>query len=643
MCGIAGFINKDGSAASVQKLKQMTDAIAHRGPDAEGQLCEGNIALGHRRLSIIDLSDAGRQPMESADGRFVITFNGEIYNYRELKEELSALGAVFTNDTDTQVIIEAYRFWGPGCLPRFNGMWAFALLDRMKREVFLSRDRFAVKPLYLLNRDDLFMFASESKAIIAAQPEENIPDLVQIHRFVGITAPENIDEHSWYANIRIFPAASYGIYSLESNAFDVKTYWEPDIELFRKKWIEGKNPVNTFRELFDDAVKIRLRADVEVGTCLSGGLDSSAIVGCCNKRHGVTMRTFSSRYSDKSCDEGEFIDSVNRFTNSKAVPVYPDNKPITFVEAFQRINANHDGPSAGASLYSQYSVFREVGRHVKVVLDGQGADELFCGYAGFFNPALRKAAKTSPRIVMIRTLSELLRENDFIDASQLSADVGIRVFGVDNYLRLVEKIQKEAAAQAAQMKSSTRFTPDFSALVSDSPDCSCRCKSNDEITQMCLDQTLVYSIPQLCHNEDSNSMNFSVEVRMPFLDYRIVEFALALDSSYKIRGAWQKWIIRRALKPYLPVKVRRRRNKMGYPAPFFRWLRESEEKEQFKEIIFSFAKRNIVPTETIETYYYAHMRGEANMEQMLFRYLSLELWLRTCDFDRIPDCAEASK
>ncbi len=643
MCGIAGFINKDGSAASVQKLKNMTDAIAHRGPDAEGQLCEGSVALGHRRLSILDLSDAGRQPMESADGRFAITFNGEIYNYMELKAELAALGAAFTNDTDTEVVIEAYRRWGADCLSRFNGMWAFALLDRQRRELFLSRDRFAVKPLYILNRDDILMFASEAKAVIAAQPEENVPNLVQIHRFAGITAPENIDSNGWYANIRIFPAASYGVYSLDTNVFTVKTYWEPDVPLFQRKWIEGRDPVKTFRELFDDAVKIRLRADVEVGTCLSGGLDSSAIVGCCSKRHGVTMRTFSSRYEDKSCDEGEFIDSVNRFTGSKAVPVYPDKKPGSFIEAFQRINANHDGPSAGASLYSQYSVFREVGRHVKVVLDGQGADELFCGYAGFINPALRKAAKTASRASMIHKLLAVLRENDFIDASQLSADVGVRVFGIDNYIRLAEKVQKAASAEAAQTRGYARFTQAFSAMVNDKPDCACPHKSSDEVTQMCLDQTLVYSIPQLCHNEDSNSMDFSVEVRMPFLDYRIVEFALALDSSYKIKGVWQKWIIREALKKYLPVKVRRRRNKMGYPAPFFRWLRESDEKEQFKEIIFSFAARNIVPAETIKAHYHAHMSGKANMEQLLFRYLTLELWLRTCNFDKIPDCAEVSR
>lgn len=641
MCGIAGFINKDGSAAGLQKLKKMTDAIAHRGPDAEGQYCEGSLALGHRRLSIVDLSAAGKQPMESHDGKYIITFNGEIYNYKELKAELAALGAKFTNDTDTEVIIEAYRAWGTDCLSKFNGMWAFALLDKSKQEVFISRDRFAVKPLYILNRDDIFMFASESKAIIAAQPEENIPDLVQIHRYVGSTAPENIDEHSWYANIKAFPSAFYGIYSLCTNRFSVSAYWKPDIEEFKKKWIDGRDPLKTFKELFDDAVKIRLRADVEIGTCLSGGLDSSAIVGCCSKRHGVSMRTFSSRYEDKSCDEGEFIDAVNKFTDSKAVPVYPDDKPISFIEAFERINANHDGPTAGASLYSQYSVFREVGKHVKVVLDGQGADELFCGYAGFLNLALRKAAKRNSRVTMIKVVRELLLENDFIDSSQLSADVGVRVFGIDNFFQLTKEIKKEASAQVQQWRKNAAFTKGFADSISDKPDLSAAFKSDDEVTQMCLDQTLVYSIPQLCHNEDSNSMDFSVEVRMPFLDYRIVEFALALDSAYKVKGIWQKWIIRKALKAYLPVKVQRRRNKMGYPAPFFRWLRESEEKEQFKEIIFALAKRNIVPAETIEAHYYAHMSGKANMESILFRYLSLELWLRTCNFEKIPGMAEA--
>jgi len=635
MCGIAGFINKDGSAADFQKLKQMTDSIAHRGPDAEGQHCEGNVALGHRRLSIVDLSDAGRQPMESVDGRFVITFNGEIYNYKELKAELTALGSVFSNNTDTEVIMEAYRRWGTDCFSRFNGMWAFVLLDRENHELLISRDRFAVKPLYILDRNDLFMFASETKAITAVQPEENVPDLVQIYRFVSMSAPDDIDERSWYENIKRFPAASYGIYSLESNHFEVKPYWEPNIELFKKKWIDGRDPVQTFKELFDDAVKLRLQADVEVGTCLSGGLDSSSIVGCCKKRHGVTMRTFSARYTDRNCDEREFIDSVNQFTESIATPIYPDHPSFSFIESFTQSIRNNGGPSSGASQHSQYSVFHEVGKHVKVVLDGQGADELLGGYAGFLLPAVRKSAKTKSRVSTIKMIQNILAENDFIDAFQLPADLMVRIFGIDSYIRLGNRSRKEASGYLTQLRNWERFTKVFSNLISDAPLLSVSCECGDELTQMCLDQLLIVSIPQICHYEDANAMNFSVEVRMPFLDYRIVEFALALDSSYKVNGVWQKWIIRKALKEYLPAKVRMRRNKMGYPAPFFRWLRESDEKEEFRKILFDLAERNIVPKETVYAHYEAHMSGAANMEAILYRYISLELWLRTCNFERI--------
>lgn len=637
MCGIAGFVNKNGSCADTQKLKRMTDAIMHRGPDAEGQLCEGNVALGHRRLSIIDLSESGRQPMESTDGRFVITYNGEIYNYKELKEELRGYGAAFSNDSDTEVIIEAYRKWGADCLPRFNGMWAFAILDRSKQEIFISRDRFAVKPLYILNREDLFMFASEPKAILAAQPEENVPDLVQVYRRVGSNIPECTDERSWYQNIKMFAASSYGIYSLRTNQFQTNTYWKPDIELFRQRWIDGRDPIETFKELFDDAVRIRLRADVEVGTCLSGGLDSSSIVGCCSKCHGKTMQTFSSRYADKSCDEGEFIDCVNRFAQAKANPIYPDDKEISFLDSFARINRNFDGATPGASAYSQYSVFQEVGKHVKVVLDGQGADELFGGYAGFILPTLRETVETTPRALMLKTIRGILTDNEFIDAAQLSADVGIKAFGLDYYRSLCKRTKKAVSEQRVQLRTYNLLTKAFSDSVIADLNAWYPIICNSEATQMCLDDTFVSSLPQICRLEDSNAMSFSVEARMPFLDYRIVEFALALDSSYKMKGIWQKWIIREALKDYLPVKVRRRRNKMGYPAPFFRWLKDSDEKEAFREIIFAFGKRNIVPVETIEAYYNAHMNGKANMESILFRYLALELWLRTCNFDRIPE------
>lgn len=230
-----------------------------------------------------------------------------------------------------------------------------------------------------------------------------------------------------------------------------------------------------------------------------------------------------------------------------------------------------------------------------------------------------------------------MAENSFLDADQIPADLLIRLVGIRGYLHLCNEIKKDVSPQLAQMRSQAKITPAFSRLVVDHPVLSSSCKSSDAITKMCLDQTLITSIPHLCVNEDINSMGFSVEVRMPFLDYRIVEFALALDASYKVKGVWQKWIVRKALRRYLPMKIRRRRNKMGYPAPFSRWLRESDEKEDFQRIIFDFGKRNIVPPETIQAHYEAHINGKANMESVLFRYLVLELWLQTCRFDKIPE------
>jgi len=635
MCGIAGFVNKSGDTAQFGKLKIMTDSIAHRGPDDEGQYCIGNVALGHRRLSIIDLSPAGHQPMMSHDGRFVITFNGEIYNYLELKQKLVRLGAKFLSNTDTEVIMEAYRYWGTESFNRFNGMWAFAIMDKINNVIVLCRDRFAVKPLYILNRVDLFMFASEAKAIIKAEPQENIPDFVSIHRFLTASVSENVDEHSWYRNIKIFPSASYAMFDLNKNEYETKKYWCYEPELFKNKWIYGKEPIKTLKELFDDAVRIRLRADVEVGTCLSGGLDSSSIVGCCAKKYGVQMQTFSSRFADKSCDEREYIDAANRFSGANAHPIHPGETSSQFIDSFNDIIYYHDGPPGGASLYAQYSVFKEVGKHLKVVLDGQGADELFGGYSGFLNPHVRKIAQTKKKAKAMKVVCSILSEYDFFDMQSLSADTAVALFGVDNAVRMSKAMMGATGMTNELISLFPKMTENFSKMVNDTPIRSIPCVSEDEINIMCVNQTLLTSIPQLCHNEDSNSMQFSVEVRMPFLDYRIVEFALALGSEYKLKGKWQKWIMREAFKKYLPICIKRRRNKMGYPAPFFRWLREAEERDEFKKIIYSFAKRNIVPMETIDMYYKSHMSGEYNLESVLFKYLVLELWLRTCQFERI--------
>lgn len=629
MCGIAGYIEKSSKNAEKAKVKLMTDAIKHRGPDAEGQWVKNNVGLGHRRLAIIDLDAASNQPMLSHDGRFVISFNGEIYNYLELREELKALGAEFKTNSDTEVILESYRYYGEDCINRFNGMWALCIYDISKKKIILSRDRFGIKPLYILDREDVFAFGSEVKAILAAFPEENKPDINSIYRYISGAANENVDDKCYYENIRIFPPAQYLIYDLETNGYQYKTYWQVDEKQFYEKWIHGKNPIRRFRSLFEDSIRLRLRADVEVGACLSGGLDSSAIVGCASKKFHKHMHTFSSVYKDKDCNEEEFIRSVNEKWQTKAHYIKPDDFEEQFSEYVKEITFYHDGPTLGASLYSQYMVMKGVHEHVKVVLDGQGADELFAGYIPYYSyylDDLLSKGGLRNRLKAIKTLTIMNIEwPESIGA--VSTDIIIKLVGINNSFKFQnnERIKSEQLRRTQKM-----FTTDFLARISDIyQPVSIPCKSKLN-TKLCED-TLNRSIPALLHNEDSNSMTFSIESRVPFLDYRIVEFAIALDGSYKIRNEWTKWIIRKGCRRYLPAKVVKRKNKMGFPAPFDRWLREGKSKEEIKEVIYSFAKRNIVPKETIEKMYTAHINGECDVSAVLFRYYNLELWLRTCN------------
>lgn len=632
MCGIAGYIEKSSRNAEKAKVKLMTDAIKHRGPDAEGQWVKNNVGLGHRRLAIIDLDATSNQPMLSHDGRFVISFNGEIYNYIELREELEALGAKFKTNSDTEVILESYRYYGEDCFNRFNGMWAFCIYDISKKKIILSRDRFGIKPLYILDREDVFAFGSEVKAILAAFPEENIPDMDSIYRYISGTVNENVDEKCFYKNIRIFPPAKYMIYDLDKHAQKYVNYWNVDEEQFREKWIKGKNPIATFKYLLEDAISLRLRADVEVGACLSGGLDSSAIVGCASHKYGKKMHTFSSVYDDEDCNEEKYMRAVNEKWETQAHYIRPDDYETDFSDYIRKITFYHDGPTQGASLYSQYMVMNGVHEHVKVVLDGQGADELFAGYIPYFSHYIEDLMHKGGffnRLKAIKTLAIVNTEwNELI--GNISTDIIVQLVGVNNSFRF---LNKRAAQNAQTRRSQQLFTDCFLKQVNHDykpPKYECASLLN---TRLCED-VMFRSIPALLHNEDSNSMAFSIESRVPFLDYRIVEFAIALDEKYKIKDCWTKWIIRKSCKSYLPKEVIKRKNKMGFPAPFSRWLREGKSKDEIKDIIFAFAERNIVPKSTIENLYHVHMSGESDVSAILFKYYNMELWLRTCnDFE----------
>lgn len=630
MCGIAGYIDKSGKYKTNNKfLKIMTDKIKHRGPDAEGQWEDGKVALGHRRLAIIDIDSKSNQPMLSHDGKFVLVFNGEIYNYLEIRKELEKEGATFKTNSDSEVIIEAYRKYGVDYINQFNGMWAFALYDIEKQILVLSRDRFGIKPLYYISNEDVFSFASEIKAIVAAFTNENKPNYKCIYRYLTGSVNEDVTQDCFYENVKIFPRASYMIYNLKTHKMYIEKYWEVNEKKFYDKWIKGKNPKKTFVKLFENAVGLRLRADVEIGSCLSGGIDSSAIVGCASKKYKKRMHTFSSIYEDKDCNEEYYIRKVNSMC--KTIPHYikPDEKEYDLVKRIQEITYYHDQPSNSASLFSQYMVMAEVHDYVKVVLDGQGADELFAGYIPYYSHYIADLVDKKSffsKLKAIKLLTLVKKEwPDIIGA--VSTDTIVRLVGIENsfYFQNNERLKSINAKRSVQL-----FTQSFLNNIKEdykSQEITCSSRLN---TRLCND-VLYKSIPSLLHNEDGNSMAFSIESRVPFLDYRIVEFAMALDGKYKIKNQWTKWIVRKACKKYLPKEVVKRKSKMGFPAPFARYLREGKSKEKIREEIYQFGNRNIVPKETIEYFYSKHMSGEFDFSDILFKFFSLEVWFKICE------------
>lgn len=625
MCGIAGIIYKDKSY-NVDKniIKKMTDSIAHRGPNAEGSFVENNLGLGHRRLSIIDLSYEGNQPMISKDSKYVLVFNGEIYNYIEIRRKLEKLGSTFSTKTDTEVIIECYRRFGTDCVKKFNGMWSFALYDREKNIVFFSRDRFGVKPFYYVDRDDIFAFASEPKAILAAFPEEKLVNESQIWRFIK-GYPDSIDTNTFYKNIVSLESSHNIIYDLKTNKIVKNQYWKIDNKRNYEKWIKGKDPLKTFRKLLEDSVKLRLRSDVPIGTSLSGGLDSSLLVGIMTKKFGMKVKTFSSIYKDKDCNEKEYIDSVNRYNNTKAVHVYPKGDQ-DFIERFKKIVYHHDCPLLSGSCYSQYSVDEKASEYVKVLIDGQGADELFGGYLPSFDYRVEDILEKHTFLNKIRATKLItIFGIEFKDNRELISSNNIRkAFGKKN-LDLWKKKDTTKYSHFREL-----FNEDFLQKVAKESIPTIKGDVKGKLNQMLYKQFFQTSLPNILMHADAASMMFSVEVRNPFLDYRLVEFAMALDGKYKVKNQWTKWIMRKTCQEYLPKKVVRRTNKMGYPAPFSRWAKQSKVKDEIYDIIMSLEKRNIFNMDTVKEYYQQHMQGECDRGFELCRLMTLELWWREC-------------
>ncbi|MBI2265571.1 MAG: asparagine synthase (glutamine-hydrolyzing), partial [Armatimonadetes bacterium] len=629
MCGIAGILNLDGSPVAPEDLESMLAPLGHRGPDDRGIWTEGPAGLGHLRLSIIDLSPAGHQPMERSP--FRITYNGEIYNFPELREELRALGAVFTSNTDTEVILKAYEHWGPSSVERLNGMWAFAIWDSERRSLFCSRDRMGVKPFYYLQNRKTFAFASEIKALLRLFPSERKPHIPYLYHFLA-TGTHDDGTETFFENIRSLSPAH--CLTVNGRGTTLKRYW--DLHPNRLQGTLPKGDLSgRFRDLLTDAVRIRLRSDVPVGTCLSGGLDSGSIVTLATRITEKPMHTFSAIYREKDCDEGEFIRAVRDDCGSLATEITP--LPENFLSLLPKLVWHQDEPGGAPGIYSQWHVMQAASGQVKVLLDGQGGDELLGGYFGYFPPYLRtffqeEKERNENLLPELHGIAEEIEDLTGETQASLLQEL-VREFHAPKWLPLWLfrdlKHVRLALPGKKRLRNNGMFHKDLVAAANRSP-----IRRNltprfpRELDESLYRSLTANSIPALLHYEDRNSMAFSIEARTPFLDYRLVEFCMALPYDQKIRGSTTKFIMRDALHGILHPKILNRRDKKGYPTPVAQWFR-GPLRDSIREILLSedFRNRRILSPQYVEDRLRLHEEG-TDVSTEIWRWLTLEIWFQ---------------
>lgn len=576
MCGIAGIVSKKDQAALKEPVRAMAQAIRHRGPDGEGfafftgdtalplyseetpasirhnrnypylpgraideapEACR--IAFAHRRLSIIDLSEAGHQPMCDHTQRYWITYNGEIYNYIELRDELKQKGHVFHTQTDTEVMLAAYKEWGTGCLKRFNGMFAFVLFDREKNELLCARDRAGVKPFYYADTKEAFAFASEYKAFIRSGLVPFAINEAQQFEFI-VNADLESGEESLFRGIKELKPAHYIHYNLSDNSHTIRRYYDlpssttdlPEAEL-----------IGRVEDALFNAIRLRLRSDVEVGSCLSGGLDSSIIAGISNAlQPDRPMSLFTAVFPGAAFDEGHHAKAVADHVKGRWQTVSPTADE--FFRDIRELNYYQDIPVWSSSTYSQHRVMKLAAEHgVKVLLDGQGADELFGGYAHHYlaywreNSILTRMQRIRESAPTIAHPFQLYFKQGLKDVLKASADYSA-------YFRDDKKAFGKAAHSPFASDLNTELKKDYTGRLKSFLKCEDRC-----------------------------SMAFGIESRVPFADdVPLVDLAFSIAGNRKIRKGLSKYLLREASGSYIPSSIYQRRDKIGFETPLTQWL-----------------------------------------------------------------------
>lgn len=587
MCGITGILNFK-NRVDRDTLSRMTDKLIHRGPDGGGIWFneQQNLGFGHRRLSIIDLSNAGAQPMHYQD-RYTITYNGEIYNYIELRTELEAKGYSFTSHTDTEVILASYAEKGKKCLQDFDGMFAFAIWDSLEEKLFCARDRFGEKPFFYSVSESSFSFASEIKAFWESEIKKQVNyKYVYDYLLFGTTQSITKPESTFYENVLSLEPAFYLEVSKTGN-IQKKRYWDINFQAINTR-LSIDEAKEEFYALFKDSVSKRLRSDVPVGSSLSGGIDSSSIVSLIHKIRSKDQiqKTFSARFENFSRDEGPFINEVIKGKdNIDAYNVYPTEQSV--LDRLDKIIYHQDEPFGSLSIAAQYEVMETARKNnVIVMLDGQGADEYLAGYTVFFDSYYQ----------------QLHRENKGLYTQELRAYK--ELYGKDfeplNPFSKLKSFSEFWYQKAASIRRSfTNSKSDYFAGIH--PDIVDQFKTHRnprfqpaDLKEHLHASTTRKGLSELLRYADRNSMAHSLEVRLPFLNHKLVEYTFSLPPEYLIHNAWTKYVLRESMEGILPKAIQWRKDKIGFEPPQGRWLETKFFKDMLGDSISKLKEHNII-------------------------------------------------
>jgi asparagine synthase (glutamine-hydrolysing) len=623
MCGIAGIFTFDQKIAIRPELvRKMTDAIRHRGPDDEGIYINKQIGLGHRRLSIIDLSPDGHQPMAGSDGATWIIYNGELYNYRELRAELKTKGHQFKSQSDTEVILHAYQEYGPECLKHFNGMFAFALWDEKRQTLFLARDRFGIKPLYYHRIGHQLLFASEIKALLAVIEKRPQPNQQLIYDFLTLGVLDHTNE-TFFTDIYKLPPAHYMLIDAAGHTQMIR-YWDFEVsnEITQLAEKEVNKKCQEFFDLFSESVRSHLISDVAVGSCLSGGLDSSAVVSIINQlinqnqadAVGPRQQTFSACYQNSSIDEQHYIDVVIHSTGALSHRVFP--AADGFRKALPQLLWHQEEPFTSTSIYAQWEVMRLARENgVIVLLDGQGADEQLLGYRKFYAFYILRLLRNHHSLYGFKEMAKHFGSWDVLKTLQLRR--GLRYLPGRNLgsVATAQKILQPAFAK--------KFTMPAIGL-----------NGKDSLGERIKADMTRFSVPLLLRYEDKNSMAFSREARVPFLDHRLVEYVAALPLNLKLRNGWTKYCLRRGAQKVVPRQILQRRDKLGFATPEDEWFRRTlkqDIQQTFQQATFL---PEFIKLPGLQNHFGAFVNGKRPLlsSDFFFRFFILEHWAKYfCD------------